>query len=55
MANAVDSLKAEADLVLSSPDGAGVIELLADVIGANRFWDARSRPTITVRRSLLSC
>ncbi len=48
VANAVDSLKAEADLVTNSPDGAGVIELLDDVTGANHFWDSRSRPTITV-------
>ncbi len=46
MANAVDSLKAEADLVLASPAGPGVIELLDDVAGANRIWASRSRPTI---------
>lgn len=50
VANAVGSLKAEADLVLSAPDGAGVIELIDDVIGPNHFWPARSRPGIAVGR-----
>ncbi len=48
VANAVESLKAEADVVLDGADGAGVLELIDDIVGANRFWDARSHPLITI-------
>lgn len=48
VANAVDSLQTDADVVLERPDGAGVIDLLEDVAGANRHWMSRARPTVTV-------
>ena len=48
VANAVESLKTSADLVLGSPDGSGVMELVDDIVGANRIWGTRTRPTITL-------
>lgn len=44
--NAVDSLRSAADIVLTEPDGRGVIALLDDLIGTAEHWRHRRRPEI---------
>ncbi len=48
VANAIESLKSEADVVLDAPNGDGIVALIDDLCGPARTWSHRRSPTITI-------
>jgi hydroxymethylpyrimidine pyrophosphatase-like HAD family hydrolase len=46
--NGVESLRSAADVVLTEPDGEGVIALVEDLIGTSEHWRHRRRPDIVL-------
>lgn len=46
--NAVDSLRAAADVTLEQPDGEGVTTLIEDLIGSAAYWRQRRRPHLVL-------
>ncbi len=48
VANAVDSLRAAADVILDSADGDGIVELIDDLMNTAVMWQRRRRQQLTL-------